>query len=126
MLRPGPAPGLAELADDVVVVAVAEDARLVRLTIDDASTTMARCSSDHVIALLLVAPLTGPFHLCRQYRHRGDWRRRRRPAARRPDPQAQPRQHPWVRHRWIGAGLLIAIGGYRRQRCPPIAFTLVP
>ena len=27
--------GLAELADDVVVVAVAEDARLVRLTIDD-------------------------------------------------------------------------------------------
>src|SRR6266566_1180060 len=31
MLRPGPAPGLAELADDVVVVAVAEDARLVRL-----------------------------------------------------------------------------------------------
>jgi hypothetical protein len=26
--------GLAELADDVVVVAVAEDARLVRLTID--------------------------------------------------------------------------------------------
>jgi len=35
MLRPGPAPGLAELADDVVVVAVAEDARLVRLTIDD-------------------------------------------------------------------------------------------
>jgi hypothetical protein len=35
VLRPGPAAGLAKLADDVVVVAVAEDARLVRLTIDD-------------------------------------------------------------------------------------------
>jgi hypothetical protein len=35
MLRPGPAPGLAELADDMVIVAVREDARLVRLTIDD-------------------------------------------------------------------------------------------
>jgi hypothetical protein len=34
VLRPGPAAGLAELADDVVVVAAAEDARLVRLTID--------------------------------------------------------------------------------------------
>jgi hypothetical protein len=35
VLRPGPAAGLAELADDVMVVAVAEDARLVRLTVDD-------------------------------------------------------------------------------------------
>jgi hypothetical protein len=35
VLRPGPAAGLADLADDLMVVAVAKDAGLVRLTIDD-------------------------------------------------------------------------------------------
>jgi hypothetical protein len=52
VLRPGPAAGLAELADEVVVVAAEEDASLVRLTMDHVI--------DHDGQVLSVSATPGP------------------------------------------------------------------
>ena len=79
-----------------------------------------------IVLLLLVAPLTGPFQLCRTIGIKVTGI----DAAARP-PVGLILGHNLASnlgHATDGSapGLVITIGGYRRWRCPPAALTLAP